>query len=131
MLSKKTCTEVTQTGHILLVALLLSTFSLSGFPSNSQLQKQITQVELVLSYDLESTKDAVYIYETVEKCKPATAPIFKICIVNYLSFYERLIETRFKSVLLKTAFNKISNRFPPVKTIPQNSKEDSLISLIG
>jgi len=131
MSTNKTCIEEKQTGCILLVAILLTAFSLSGFQNNSQPLKQATQIELVLSYNLESTKGATYIYEIVEKYNPATAPISKIYAVNYWSFYERLIETRFKSVLLQTTFSKISDRFYPIKTIPQNSKEDSFISFIG
>jgi len=131
MLLKKTCTEKNQTGYLLLVALLLSTFSVSGFPNYSQPLKQTTQIELLLSYDLESTQDAKYIYETIEKCNPITASISKVCPINYLLIYERRIETCFKSVLQQAAFNKISDRFYRIKTIPQSSKEDSFISLIG
>jgi len=131
MFSKKTYKEEKQTGCILLLALLLSTFSLSGFPYNSQPLKQATQIELMLSHDLESKKDAVYIYETAEKCNPVTASISKICSVNCLLFYERLIETRFKNILFQVIANKISERFYPVKTIPQTSKEDSFILPIG
>jgi len=131
MLSKKTYTEEKQTGYILLVALLLSTFSLSGYWGNSQPLQKATQIELVFSKYQESTKDTVYIYEIFETCESVAEPFSKICPVNYLSFYKQLIETQFRSVSQKVTLNKASNHFYPIKTIPLNSKEDSFISLIG
>jgi len=110
---------------------ITSTFFLSGFPGNAQTLQQATQIELILSVDLENTKDAVNIYEIFEKCKTVTIPISKICPIHYLSFYERFIETRFKSISQQAIFNTASNHFYQVKTIPQNSKEDSSISLTG
>ncbi len=123
--------KVKQMKWLLTVTFLFSFFTFSGYPGHYQSRQQATQTELVIS-NVKTCKRTISYKKAIE---PNSSNHFLINPFIYradtLYAYNKLTHVKLTSVTRQSYSTKSFHRFLQVKTIPQSSDEDILVSFTG
>jgi hypothetical protein len=121
------------TKWLLTVTLFFSIFTFSGYAGNSQSrQQQATQTELVISNNHKTCKRTISFKKAFElvSCNAFFISPYRNW-TNTLLTYNLLSKVKFDSISKQFCSHKSADHFLQVKTIPQNSDEDSFATIIG